>query len=51
MFKGRQVALGISDRRLLVQGGGPLGNFGGGETQRQGVAALAAWFSAAGRDA
>jgi hypothetical protein len=110
MFKGRQVAIGISDRRLLVQGmnrkfepdgepvllpperiadaavdgagggwlevgaaildqvavtlklrtvdgeklklmlmhgGGPLGGLGGGETQRQGVEALGAWFAAA----
>jgi hypothetical protein len=114
MFKGRQVAIGVSDRRLLVQGmnrkfapdgepvllpperiaaasvdgagngwlevgsaildqaaitlklrtgdgeklkltlmhgSGPLGRLGGGETQRQGVEALGAWFSAAGRDA
>ena len=114
MFKGRQVAIGVSDRRLLVQGmnrkfepdgepvllpperiadasvdgagggwlevgaaildqvaitlklrtsdgeklkltmmhgSGPLGGLGGGETQRQGVEALGAWFSAAGRDA
>jgi hypothetical protein len=111
MFKGRQVAIGVSDRRLLVQGmnrkfapdgepvllpperiadasvdgagsgwfevgsaildqvaitlelrtsegeklkltmmhgGGPLGGLGGGETQRQGVEALGAWFAAAG---
>jgi len=111
MFKGRQVALGVSDRRLLVQGmnrrfepdgepvslpperiasaaadgagggwlelgaalmdstavtlklrtsdgeklklmlmrgTGPLGGLGGGETQRQGVEALGAWFAAAG---
>jgi hypothetical protein len=110
MFKGRQVAIGISDRRLLVQGAnrrfepdgkaivlpperiaaaavdgagggwlevgaaildqvavtlklrtaegeklklmlmqgtGPLGGLGGGETQRQGVEALGAWFAAA----
>jgi hypothetical protein len=112
-FKGRQVAIGISDRRLLVQGmnrkfapdgeplllpperigaaavdgagagagggwlevgaaildqaavtlklrtddgeklkltlmhgSGSLGGLGGGETQRQGVAALGAWFTA-----
>jgi hypothetical protein len=114
MFKGRQVAVAVSDRRLLVQGmnrkfepdgealslpperiadvsvdgagggwlevgaaildqvaitlklrtsdgeklklkmmrgDGPLGGLGGGETQRQGVEALGAWFSAAGRDA
>jgi len=107
MFKGRQVAIGVSDRRLLVQGlnrkfvpdgepvllfpegiaeasvdgaggdwlevgaaildqvavtlklrtvageklklmmmrgDGPLGGLGGGETQRQGAAALGAWF-------
>lgn len=110
MFKGRQVAIGVSDRRLLVQGmnrkfepdgeplslpperiadasaegagggwpevgaaimdraavtlklrtsdgeklklmlmraTGPLGGLGGGETQRQGVEALGAWFAAA----
>jgi len=109
MFKGRQVAIGVSDRRLLVQGmnrrfepdgepvllapegiadvavdgagggwlevgaaimdgaavtmklrtvageklkltmmrgSGPLGGLGGGEVQRQGVEALAAWFRA-----
>jgi hypothetical protein len=114
MFKGRQVAIGVSERRLLIQGmnrkfepdgepillppegiadasvdgagggwmevgaaildqaaitlklrtsegeklkltmmrgSGPLGGLGGGETQRQGVEALGAWFSAAGRDA
>ncbi len=114
MFKGRQVAIAVSDRRLLIQGmnrkfepdgepislpperiadvsvdgagagwlevgaaildqvavtlklrtgdgeklkltmmhgGGPLGGLGGGEAQRQGVEALGAWFSAAGRDA
>ena len=108
LFKGRQVAIGVSDRRLLVQpvnrrfepageplslpperiagasvdgaGGGwmnvsaaimdaaavtlklrtaegeklkltmmdatgPLGGLGGGETQRQGVAALGSWFA------
>jgi hypothetical protein len=112
LFKGRQVAIGVSDRRLLVQGmnrrfepdgapvllppeaiaeaavdgagngwlevgaaildqvaitlklrssdgeklkltlmhgGGPLGGLGGGETQRQGVEALGAWFEAAAR--
>jgi hypothetical protein len=110
MFKGRQVAIGVSDRRLIVQGmnrkfepddaaiplpperiadvsvdgagggwlevgaaildqvavtlklrtsdgeklkltmirgTGPLGGLGGGETQRQGVEALGAWFAAA----
>jgi hypothetical protein len=111
MFKGRQVAIGVSDRRLIVQaanrkfapdgeplslpperivdasvdgaGGGWMevgaaildqvavtlklrtsdgeklkltmmrgsGPLGGGETQRQGVEALGAWFSAAGRAA
>lgn len=108
LFKGRQVALGVTDRRLLVQGmtrkfepdgeaislpperiakadaegagggwiqvsaaimdgaavtlklrttdgeklklmlmrgTGPLGSLGGGETQRQGVEALGAWFA------
>ena len=112
LFKGRQVAIGVSDRRLLVQGmnrkfepdgepvllppeaiaeaavdgagngwlevgaaildqvaitlklrsadgeklkltlmhgGGPLGGLGGGETQRQGVEALGAWFESAAR--
>lgn len=34
----------------LMHGSGPLGGLGGGETQRQGVEALSAWFSAAGRD-
>lgn len=110
MFKGRQIAIGVSDRRLIVQGmnrkfepdgaaiplpperiadvsvdgagggwmevgaaildqvavtlklrtsdgeklkltmmrgSGPLGGLGGGETQRQGVEALGAWFAAA----
>ena len=110
MFKGRQVAIGVSDRRLLIQGmnrkfepdgeplslpperiadaaaegagggwpevgaaimdraavtvklrtsdgeklklmlmrgTGPLGGLGGGETQRQGLEALGAWFAAA----
>ncbi|HYJ22487.1 MAG TPA: hypothetical protein VEW07_10745 [Solirubrobacterales bacterium] len=114
MFKGRQVAIGIAGRRLIVQGmnrrfapdgepislpperiaeasvdgaggdwmevgaaildqaaitlklrtgdgeklkltmmrgDGPLGGLGGGETQRQGVEALGAWFTAAARDA
>jgi hypothetical protein len=110
MFKGRQMAIAVSDRRLLVQGmnrkfepdGEPIslpperiaevsvdgagggwmevgaaildqvaitlklrtsegeklkltmmrgsGPLGGGETQRQGVEALGAWFGAAGRD-
>ena len=112
LFKGRQVAIGVSDRRLIVQGmnrkfepdgesislpperiagasvdgagdgwlevgaaildqvavtlklrtvdgeklklmmmrgDGPLGSVGGGETQRQGVEALGAWFAAAAR--
>jgi hypothetical protein len=112
MFKGRQVAIGVSDRRLIVQGmnrkfepdgapislpperiaaasvdgagngwlevgsaildqvavtlklrtsggeklklmmmsgSGPLGGAGGGETQRQGLEALGAWFAAADR--
>lgn len=111
LFKGRQVALGVTDRRLLVQGmtrkfepdgeatslppdriakasaegagggwmqvgaaimdgaavtlklrttdgeklklmlmrgTGALGGLGGGETQRQGVEALSAWFADAG---
>lgn len=110
VFKGRQVAIGVTDRRLIVQGmtrrfaadgpavslpperiadasadgagggwievgaaimdhaaltlklrttegeklkltlmrgTGPLGGLGGGETQRQGVEALGAWFAAA----
>jgi hypothetical protein len=35
----------------MMHGGGPLGGLGGGETQRQGVEALGAWFSAVGRGA
>lgn len=114
MFKGRQMAIAVTDRRLIVQGAnrkfepdgtpislpperiaeasvdgagggwmevgaaildqaavtlklrtgdgeklkltmmrggsGPLGGLGGGESQRQGLEALGAWFEAAGRD-
>ncbi len=30
---------------MMMRGSGPLGGLGGGEDQRQGVEALAAWFS------
>jgi hypothetical protein len=33
---------------MLMRGTGPLGGLGGGETQRQGVEALAAWLAASG---
>ena len=31
---------------MLMRGTGPLGKLGGGETQRQGLEALSAWFAA-----
>jgi hypothetical protein len=34
---------------MLMRGDGPLGGLGGGETQRQGVEALGAWFESAAR--
>lgn len=30
---------------MLMRGTGPLGGLGGGETQREGVEALAGWFA------
>ncbi len=30
---------------MLMRGTGPLGSLGGGETQRQGLEALSAWFA------
>jgi hypothetical protein len=33
---------------MLMHGSGPLGGLGGGDTQREGVEALAAWLAASG---
>ena len=46
-FKGRAVAIGVTDRRLLLQ---PLDRRGepSGEAQQEGVQALADWFAQAG---
>ncbi len=42
-----KLADGEKLRLMMMRGAGPLGGLGGGEGQRQGVQALAAWFSRA----
>jgi hypothetical protein len=36
---------GVKLKLMMMRGDGPLGRLGGGETQRQGVEALGAWFA------
>jgi hypothetical protein len=41
-----RTAAGVKLKLMLMRGTGPLGGLGGGETQRQGLEALGAWFAA-----
>ena len=43
-----RTAEGEKLKLMMMRGDGPLGGLGGGEVQRQGVAALGAWFARAG---
>ena len=44
-----KTADGEKLKLMMMRGTGPLGGLGGGEDQRQGVEALAAWFTERGQ--